>query len=1173
MHIKSVSIQGFKTYKLLATTALLSPGLNVVVGQNGSGKSNFFAAIRFVLLDAYTHMLREERQGLLHEGAGSVMSAYVEIVFDNSDRRFPVLRDEVVVRRTVGLQKDDYMLDGRAALRSDVMNMLELAGFLRLNPYYIVPQGRITALTNAKDGERLELVKEVLGARVLELRLADATREMAATRKRQDKIDEMLAFIAERLEDLSVEKNQLADYTKLDRTKKTVEFMLLDQELGGLASDIEAADDAYRELLDQLAQDIRDLDAREEALKALREELPQQRMRLQVLQMDYKQQMADATLALEQAAEQQVAVNDASHLQRQRVQEQQQARQQFRQVVKQIEATVATVHTLTPQLETARATRNQLRSRYAEAAATQRALYAKQSRHLRFSSKAARDLWLQEQLAALELRLALRASDDTALEQTAEAARVEVERLDKQVAAAEDALQQAESRLAGDRLVQQLAEARNAYRAAVDRRKGLWREEVREKSVLECLDDEVVRAQQQVLTTMDRAQSAGIEAVRRIAQRLGLQGVHGPLGELFDVSDKYKMAAEVAAGGLLFHVVVDTDETASVLMAELERDKAGRVTFVPLNRVLGRAVQVEASDAVLLLRKLRFDPSVQAAMEHVFGRVYVVANLERGAELAKQHGVLAITIDGDRADTGGALSGGFRDRKHSRIEAIRTQQKRRRQAEELREKLAVLTADIAAADAEVTRLGSEVQTAQQALDASREEADAAAEALAAVQAERSVAYEHAVQSVARLDLWRGTSQALQTQIERYQRELVLPFALLLLADEEAELEQALLEVVQVEQELAAVQAQVADLELQIQQAELDLQDRLKPQRRVLQKAMRSESTGASDSAAVLALQQLQQQADELQQQADATHEEVAAATAAVGASEEQLAAGDEQQAALVAKLERFQQDRDRHLAAKATLELRRDEVQRKIRELGVLPEEAFAEHSTDLERLLARLNATNKKLAKYLHVNKKALEQYLNFTEQRDGLVTRRAELVEAHGAIEQLMEELRVRKRTAISTTFAEVAAAFTDVFAQLVAGGRGALVALQDGEGDDGYTGVAIEVLFDKQAPQPVELLLGGQKLLCAIALILAVQRCDPAPFYLFDEVDANLDAAYRTAVARVVLQLAGLAQFICTTFRPEMVLVAAGFYGVLYANKVSVIEEITQEAAMGFVDGTTS
>lgn len=107
-------------------------------------------------------MSREERQALLHEGVSvtTTLSAYgtyevlitgsvsfiallVEIVFDNSDNRFPTGRDEVILRRTIGLKKDEYSLDKKSASKADVMNLLESAGFSKSNPYYIVPQGRV----------------------------------------------------------------------------------------------------------------------------------------------------------------------------------------------------------------------------------------------------------------------------------------------------------------------------------------------------------------------------------------------------------------------------------------------------------------------------------------------------------------------------------------------------------------------------------------------------------------------------------------------------------------------------------------------------------------------------------------------------------------------------------------------------------------------------------------------------------------------------------------------------------------------------------------------------------------------------------------------------------------------------------------------------------------------
>jgi structural maintenance of chromosome 3 (chondroitin sulfate proteoglycan 6) len=98
-----------------------------------------------------------------------------------------------------------------------------------------------------------------------------------------------------------------------------------------------------------------------------------------------------------------------------------------------------------------------------------------------------------------------------------------------------------------------------------------------------------------------------------------------------------------------------------------------------------------------------------------------------------------------------------------------------------------------------------------------------------------------------------------------------------------------------------------------------------------------------------------------------------------------------------------------------------------------------------------------------------------------------------------------------------------------------------------------------------------------LCALALVFAIQQCDPAPFYLFDEIDANLDAQYRTAVAQMLKTLSELdeegGQFICTTFRPEMVLVAEKCYGVTYTNKTSSIDVVDREAALEFVEGAAA
>merc|ERR1712066_1188853 len=138
--------------------------------------------------------------------------------------------------------------------------------------------------------------------------------------------------------------------------------------------------------------------------------------------------------------------------------------------------------------------------------------------------------------------------------------------------------------------------------------------------------------------------------------------------------------------------------------------------------------------------------------------------------------------------------------------------------------------------------------------------------------------------------------------------------------------------------------------------------------------------------------------------------------------------------------------------------------------------------------------------------------------------------------------------KFEAILFTFKQVSKYFQEEFEKLCPVGRGTLSIKRDeSQGDDddqahrleNATGVSCAVSFTGKNNEMREMnqLSGGQKSLVAMALIFAIQKCDPAPFYLFDEIDQALDPMYRKAVANMIHELADGAQFITTTFRPEL------------------------------------
>lgn len=183
---------------------------------------------------------------------------------------------------------------------------------------------------------------------------------------------------------------------------------------------------------------------------------------------------------------------------------------------------------------------------------------------------------------------------------------------------------------------------------------------------------------------------------------------------------------------------------------------------------------------------------------------------------------------------------------------------------------------------------------------------------------------------------------------------------------------------------------------------------------------------------------------------------------------------------------------------------------------------------------------------------------------------------------IKELIQQLEQRKVEAIQFTFRQVSKYFTDVFKKLVPAGRAKLLmkTVDNEEGrevgpedtnSDNFTGICIKISFTESDAEMREMnqLSGGQKSLVALALIFAIQKCDPAPFYLFDEIDQALDAQHRKAVADMIYELSSEAQFITTTFRPELLEHAHKFYGVKFRNKVSHVECVAREEARDFVE----
>jgi structural maintenance of chromosome 3 (chondroitin sulfate proteoglycan 6) len=244
------------------------------------------------------------------------------------------------------------------------------------------------------------------------------------------------------------------------------------------------------------------------------------------------------------------------------------------------------------------------------------ALYAKQGRHGQFATRAERDVFLAAQASTLESRSAEAVQKAEALGARADDSRKRLEDVQDESRSLRTAIEgtQAEERTIAD----DLRAAKDKEGQLSDERKDLWREDAKVESTAHHAREELKGAERHLATMMDRDTASGLKALDRIVDRLGLDGVYGPLYKLFTVSEKYSLAVEETAGTSLFHVVVDTDTTASRLVEVMNAERLGRLTFVPLNRVRATPHTYPQSDEVIpLIRKLQYDALHAPAFEQV----------------------------------------------------------------------------------------------------------------------------------------------------------------------------------------------------------------------------------------------------------------------------------------------------------------------------------------------------------------------------------------------------------------------------------------------------------------------------------------------------------------------------------------------------------------------------
>jgi chromosome segregation protein len=1159
VHLASLTLRGFKSFAS-STTLRFEPGITVVVGPNGSGKSNVVDAIAWVLGEQGAKSLRGGKmEDVIFAGTSgrpALGRAEVVLTIDNSDGALPIDFSEVTISRTMFRNGgSDYAINGSPCRLLDVQELLSDSGIGR-EMHVIVGQGQLDAILHAAPEERRGFIEEAAGVLKHRKRKEKALRKLEAMQANLNRLQDLTNELRRQLKPLGQQAEVARRASVIQADLRDSRLRLLAEDLSVLrtALDAEVADEtALLERRAQVEADLAEAIRREGELDAAVAAHTEQLARAQEtwyrLAGLRERLRSTASLAAERqrhvaiAVDLEVAGRDP------------QAWQAEVDAIRVDEAAVARMLVEDrDRLTVAEAERVALEGQLAAEDAALRA-----ARQARSDNREGR-VRLQGEVNALRTRAAAAGDEIGRLTAAWEAAKARAATAQAQFATVESEVAGLDS---GEVDLDAVYESAAATLAAAEENVTSLQTEERE-------------VERQRSAAVARRDALGLGLNRKdgsgalIAAGNQLPGVLGTVADVVGVEAGYQTAVAAALGAAADAVAVRSLADAAAAIALLKRDDAGRAGLIVGGPPepggdwpalpAGARYAIDVVSAPDLLRP---------ALRRLLDRTALVTDVEAAQHLvATLPEVRAVTADGDVLGVG--WSAGGSSAAPSLLEVRAAYVETERQLAELGHRGDRLRFALSAATEEATRAQEEVDAAVAELHESDARLAAVAERLgqlgAAARAagseteryargveEASAARDRDLEGLAALEARLAAAQGAHDDVgpDESERNRVDGLVVAARATEvEARLavrtgeERALALASRIEQIEAAAAAERAARERAAALAQ--------------RRARETVVAAAIASVTAIALAALERSLGAAATQRSATEEQ---RTVTEGELLAVRASGRE----LAGELETLTGAVHRDEVARAEQRLRIETLESKVAEdFGIAAETLIAEYGPDVavppatdapEGSVAapyvraeqekRWRAAERALALLGRVNPLALEEFAALEDRHKFLSDQLEDLKASRRDLLVVIKEVDDRVEQVFRAAYEDVAREFETVFGVLFPGGAGRLV-LTDPD-DWLTTGVDVEARPPGKKVKRLSLLSGGERSLTAIALLVAIFRARPSPFYVLDEVEAALDDRNLSRLVDLLSELKSTSQLIVITHQKRTMEVADTLYGV--------------------------
>ena len=1164
MYLKSLEVQGFKSFPD-KTLIRFGDDITAIVGPNGSGKSNISDAILWVMGEQSTKTLRGAKmEDVIFGGTqkrAAVGFAEATLTLDNTDRALPYDADEVMVTRRYYRSGDsEYYINRQSARLRDIHEMFMDTGLGR-EGYSNIGQGRIDEILSLKSADRREIFEEAAGISKYRHRKEETERKLAHTEDNLLRIGDKVSELELQLEPLKHQSEKAKRYLELKDELQGVEVAVWLDTLEKLSAAAKKAEEDFTSasfILQQSKDELEKLYAGSEELSAtLRhrdEELDNIRMQVSLLEQTHQQ--FDGQMAVMQGNIQNNEANIARIEEELQGQEDrsggistqlEQTRQRITEIETDLQAKRVALETLQQELSAMTANAQGITRQFLELRTTESNLMADIAG--READLRGLDAGMQESAE----RLAQLSSDrqaGTARETEAKAA---WDACRKQLREAEAEVTAANNTISGYMLRQ---ENRVKRRDELD-------QQLREMNAK--LDG--IQAKIRVFRAMERDFESYQKSVRMVmqeSQRGALRNIHGPVSRLIRTDDEFTVAIEIALGGAMQQVVVDSEQDAKSAIAYLKRTGGGRATFLPISVIRGKKLSekgVENSRGFVGIASelVSCDARYREIVDNLLGRIVISENIDTAVAAAKQFGnrFKIVTLDGQVVNPGGSMTGGSVNKEAGILSRANELEKLTEQEKQLQKKLALCETDLQEAQRIVDEAEFQMNTAKEQLRGAEDHVlrlqgeekqheimvQAISEAMQSARREKesidnrnSIDRERYAAQQAKIQVFSTQLTEVKNRIEALEcSQQDTTAAMSEITDRMTALktEEAALDA-----ERNTAQNHIADLQSLCRDMEGDREKKLS-----LIQTIQADTQRLNDEIATVLAKQKDNDEETLRMRKGL---------------ENALAQRAEAEAAKT-RCERDTQEKNKYILdmerecarlehKKETTALEERQIVDKLWDSYELTPGTAVEKRGEIESVAAgsrRIAELKRKISALGTPNLGAIEEYARVNERYSYLTEQRDDVLNSKRELESIIRNITQEMTTIFVAEFQKIDHHFGKVFEEMFGGGKGQLI-LENPE-EPLTCGIEIRVQPPGKQVKTITLLSGGEKAFVATALYFAILKVRPTPFCLLDEIDAALDDRNVERFASYLHNLSKNTQFIVITHRRGTMEASDVLYGV--------------------------